>query len=684
MTGMGLRGRLALFFVAITVLPLAVAAVALQLQNASQQTVLVQREVAAARDAAALTIRSLRSRAGDAATDLGLAGARALADRSSAVAQRLVDRSLQPPRSDRADFLVLVAGDGTPVAAGAVEGGPPAPAAEAAAAVAAGTTLPQALLEVREVRGGTPETLGWAVAGLWLDADLLARLPASGGAAILSDGQVMAANGAEPDAIPVGSLPPPGQLQSLTLAGEPVIATALELQRPGDGTLLLLWQPMVGGSPRALFLLAVLLPAVLVAAALGWVLASTIVAPVRRAADTARAVAAGDLDQTLEPAGGRELADLAVALNTMSAQLRSRLRELRTSRDELRKSLSRLGRTLSSSLDLDRTLSLVVETAMDTLGVDRAMLRLFTPERDALYVKVGRGVGRSVPRLALGEGVAGYVARTGVALRLPADQEESPQPSLNEPEAVSQLVVPMVGRGRIIGVLSLLRDHPNRMFSADDLDTVRTFAAQASVAVENVMLHQEAQRLSVTDVLTGLWNFRYFQLQAERELESAGRFERPLSLLIIDLDHFKSVNDVQGHQIGDEVLTEVARRIQAATRVPDIVARYGGEEFVVLLPGTGTDGAHATAERIRAAVGGDPVVGQSGAVPVSLSVTCSIGVATFPQHGPSVSSLLRSADAAMYTAKAQGRDRVVDASTATSGRLRGGRPIAGSGPSDTS
>ncbi|MGH8885073.1 MAG: diguanylate cyclase [Egibacteraceae bacterium] len=341
-----------------------------------------------------------------------------------------------------------------------------------------------------------------------------------------------------------------------------------------------------------------------------------------------------------------------------------RLVRLGPSRDELRGSLSRLGQTLSSSLDLGRTLAVVVETAMDTLAADRAVLMLLTPERDALYPKVGRGVGTRVPRVRLGQGLAGWVAQTGTGLRLPADADRAPPPCPGEPAGRNQLLVPMPGYGcHVIGVLSLIRGDEAPPFTQNDFDTIMGFAAQASVAIENVMLHREAQRLSVTDPLTGLWNLRYLQIQADRELEGAMRFQRPLSLAIIDVDHFKAVNDRLGHQAGDEVLAEVARRIRDSTRVPDVVARYGGEEFVVLLPGTDLAGAVATAERIREAVAAAPVAVGTGNGPVEpLSVTCSGGVSSFPVHGQTLAGLLRVGDAALYAAKAQGRNRIVCAS----------------------
>ncbi len=665
---MGLRTRLALFFVAITVVPLLVAVLVLQWQLGARLTGLAERELAGARTAAELAVATVRARAGDLATALSRDAGPILAAGAARRADARLARIAGEAVPERAAIVGLGPAAGRVLAARRsppAEGATPADAAAVARAVVAGTTVPGLLLEVREVRGGArdapAEVLGWVVAGVWTDAELLEQVPVPGGVALIDGTRVLAARGAPAAAVPAVAAPAPGGVATLRVGEQTVTATTAPLA-PGagaDGPVLLIWQPADPGVALPVLALAVLAPSVLLAGLLGWILAGSVVAPVRRAAGVARAVAAGDLDHRVEPTGGREVAELAVALNTMSDELAARLAELERSRDEARQSLARLGRTLSSSLDLDRTLAVVVETAIQTLAADRGLLRLYTPERDALYVKVGRGVGRNVPRLAVGEGVAGAVARVGTPVRLP--DPGAPTPAPGEPVGAAQLAVPMIGRGRVIGVLSLLRDDGDRPFTQDDLDTVRSFAAQASVAIENVLLHQEAQRLSVTDPLTGLWNFRYFQLQADRELESAARFERPLSLVIADLDHFKTVNDEFGHQVGDEVLITVARRIQAATRVPDVVARYGGEEFVVLLPGTDLEGAVATAERIRAAVSGAAVAVEVDAALPGLAVTCSLGVATHPQHGTTVARLLRSADGAMYAAKARGRNRVVEA-----------------------
>ena len=670
MRRMGLRARLAAFFVVITVLPSVLLVLAQQSQIDASLAERADLDLTALRGSTVALAAVQRDRAGDLATDLVVRGAGERLRGTPEEAQAWLTEQVGDAVGARADAVVLADAAGTPVASATAPAAfsesivPPSPL-DLARATVDGVPPPGALVEVRRVESALPDgstiPVGAVVTAVWMDAPFLLSLQPGDGAALVQDGTVLAAVGASAPQVPTAQLPTDG-VTAARLGSEPVRLTAAAL---GDGgASLVVWARAGGGGGPTRFSLSVLAISVLVAALLGMVLASSVVAPVRRAADVARAVAAGDLRQELPARGGRELADLAIALNTMSAELAARLAELSRSRDELRRSLARLGQTLSSSLDLERTLAVVVETAMDTLGAERAALYLLTPERDALYVKVGRSIGERPVRVALGEGIVGAVAADGRPIVLPSVDGSVPRPVTGEPSAAAEIAIPLRGRGRIIGVLALLRDDAARPFSGDDVDTIRSFASQASVAMENVLLHQEAQRLSVTDALTGLWNFRYFQQQAERELESAGRFARAVSLVILDIDHFKQVNDVHGHQVGDEVLVEVARRIRDSTRVPDVVARYGGEEFVVLLPGTDAKGGVVSAERIRAAVGEEPVPIRSTGGEDSLSVTISAGVATFPRNGKTVAGLLRNADAAMYTAKSRGRNRVIAAGSA--------------------
>ena len=257
--------------------------------------------------------------------------------------------------------------------------------------------------------------------------------------------------------------------------------------------------------------------------------------------------------------------------------------------------------------------------------------------------------------VAPGAGVLGRVVASGEAVR---GRLGSGPPALapmeTEPHEGNVLAVPLRSMGSVLGVLALYDRVDGRPFDSTDDDALRTLAGQASIAIDNVQLHQEAQRLSTTDALTGLWNFRYLSMSLAREIERSTRFQRPLAVLMLDLDHFKQVNDQHGHARGDAVLRELAQRVQEQIREVDTFARYGGEEFVVVLPETTVEGATQLAERICVAVRREPFH-TDGEEP--LTVTVSVGGAAFPAHGSSAATLMRAADRALYVAKNEGRDR---------------------------
>ena len=191
-------------------------------------------------------------------------------------------------------------------------------------------------------------------------------------------------------------------------------------------------------------------------------------------------------------------------------------------------------------------------------------------------------------------------------------------------------------------------------WASAESDTVLSLADQAGVAIDNVVLHQEAQRLSITDGMTGIWNHRYFQLRFDQEMDRSSRFRRPFCLLLCDIDDFKNVNDTYGHLQGDSVLIELARRVKSEIRDIDVLARYGGEEFVLVLPETDAEGGFRAAEKIRRRIFETPF-GRDRSIPV----TMSIGVACFPRAGTDQTTLLRAADVALYQAKARGKNRSI-------------------------
>lgn len=192
--------------------------------------------------------------------------------------------------------------------------------------------------------------------------------------------------------------------------------------------------------------------------------------------------------------------------------------------------------------------------------------------------------------------------------------------------------------------------------SVDGQDELRQLAGTFNAMAERLQKSQVAlEELSAHDGLTGLYNHREFQRRLAEEVERHHRYERPFSLLMLDLDHFKKVNDTHGHQAGDEVLRAVANRIRAEVRPADHVARYGGEEFAVILSETLGSGALAVAERICAAIAARPVALAEGTVPI----TVSIGVAAIPEDAESGEQVIAAADQSLYAAKNAGRNRAI-------------------------
>ncbi|MCD9005377.1 diguanylate cyclase [Luteimonas sp. XNQY3] len=227
-------------------------------------------------------------------------------------------------------------------------------------------------------------------------------------------------------------------------------------------------------------------------------------------------------------------------------------------------------------------------------------------------------------------------------------------------DGVSTLCVPLVAQGQSLGMLHV--SGPTGTGDGDnDAAILVSLAEQMAMAIANLQLRETLRTQSLRDPLTALFNRRYLEVSMVRELQRCERRGLPLSVLMLDVDHFKRFNDAHGHAAGDVVLSQVGRLIQAGVRTEDIACRYGGEEFTVVMPELDAHNACLRAEQIRRAIEISTVqhLGQTLG-----PVTISIGIATFPGDGTTPEMLLQVADATLYRAKAEGRNRVLHASHA--------------------
>ncbi|HEV3231504.1 MAG TPA: diguanylate cyclase [Candidatus Dormibacteraeota bacterium] len=246
----------------------------------------------------------------------------------------------------------------------------------------------------------------------------------------------------------------------------------------------------------------------------------------------------------------------------------------------------------------------------------------------------------------------------------PPDPLEQPPPELGGHRAAA--ILPLRATEVSFGVLVSVDRAPGA-FSPDQVAFLEALAGQASTALENARLYEEVELLSLTDVTTALLNRRALDSRLLEEFFRAQRYDLPLSLLMIDVDHFKVYNDTHGHLSGDRVLRRLGEVLaREALRRVDIPFRYGGEEFAVLMPMTPPEQAMQVAQRIREAVAAEPFEGRESQPNGFLSV--SIGLASYPHHGAGAHDLLEAADQALYAAKQGGRDRVVRFDPADSGR----------------
>jgi two-component system, cell cycle response regulator len=649
---MSLQRRLTVFFIVIVILPLAVAGIVVQRILAHEIDRRAELSLDPALEAAATAYveraDTLQLRVREAAR-FPTFGRRL----ERARGRRPLDGFLSRVRASdpKLDFLIVTDASndviGADIGAGDWLEGYEQPTMDELATPSSSSPFVSSVVQLRDTNR---KQVGQLVGGFWIDSGLLVGYtPQMVDLSILVGDEVIAST-----ALRRVQEVDTGRGRFETVLDEEVTAKTLPLQ---NGPSLLATTPHteVGGLSTQVVLIGLLLLAAMGTAIIGYWLARLITHPLEELSHGAQAITEGNFDHEIPIRSRDEVGRVAVAFNEMTAKLRETINELSSSRTQLERAVRRVGETLRSTHDMKQMLESIVNTAADAVQADAAVLWMFTATRESVYPAIIRGVvGRSMESIKVGEGIAGQVAERGNSIVLPGDEVLSRR-ARSEPDFPVTAAIPLYSQARLMGVLTVYRKDPEQLFTRADTDTVIFLAEQGGVAIENVLLHEDAQRLSLTDGLTGVWNRRYFQMQFRQVLATASRFDRPFSIMMLDLDHFKRVNDTHGHQRGDAILVEFSQRVSGALREIDTFARYGGEEFICLLAETGLGGAATTAEKIREVIKSQPF-GGVGDEPISLTV--SIGVASYPEHGDSFRGLVEAADQAMYRAKQEGRDRV--------------------------
>lgn len=356
--------------------------------------------------------------------------------------------------------------------------------------------------------------------------------------------------------------------------------------------------------------------------------------------------------------------DAAVDAGSLRSQLNRLESEARRNTRILRESQQRELALLNAE-SIAGLLRVMLVYLKDSYRLDQVSIVLADPDHDIRHLLMAGGSTEAeFPGLIFVDALAG-LAPQYVALRQPwlgnYVRSDHALIMLDDPAVTSIALIPLTYKAKLIGSLNFGSKDPDRFTALHATDFFAHLGVIASFSLENVVNRARLLRSGFTDFLTGWHNRRYLQLRLKEELARARRDGTTLVCLMLDIDHFKAVNDTYGHAAGDEVLREIALRIEAQVRLSDVAARYGGEEFVVLLPATDTHAARVLAERIRAAISNEPIrINDSNEV----TMTTSIGIAATepPGNGDDLKtlgeSLLARADVALYRAKSAGRNQV--------------------------
>ncbi len=320
-----------------------------------------------------------------------------------------------------------------------------------------------------------------------------------------------------------------------------------------------------------------------------------------------------------------------------------------------------VGRMMNHISELKDLLKFILNEACKTTSAQKGSLMLFDENLHRIKVSVVQGLPDKLTEekinsgeiecktFAVGEGVAGKVFQERAPMIVNNVKEDDSFHDKKGSNVDSIICIPLVANDEPIGVINITNKEDSTGFTDEDQKLLLAMGSQAAAAIHRAKLYN----LAIKDELTGLFIRRFFTHRLQEEIRRANRYQQEFSIIMIDIDHFKQVNDTYGHAIGDKALVFLARKMESSLRGPDVPCRYGGEEFIILMPETGTQGAKMVAERLRKTL-------EENKVPeMGRSITISLGVATFPMHGEEAAEIMNAADMALYAAKEEGRNRVV-------------------------
>jgi len=361
-----------------------------------------------------------------------------------------------------------------------------------------------------------------------------------------------------------------------------------------------------------------------------------------------KSLPASPRDQLLLPAGlSREMAKLSNRTNALFLEYYVRFQILST---------------LNEQMDVEHTLNVVKKLIRKNFPVAQYSVMFISARGDELTLRSQFGLPRREAangRYGLDENIFGAALKRGQPIYVPSLQSAPAAYAYHNGKRRGPgafLALPLIAPSRrVVGMLNLFRRRPHS-FGAKEIDLLRKVASQLAQVLDTIAVYHQTREQSITDELTKIFNRRYFNQRFEREMQRAQRYQRSLSLIMLDIDHFKIFNDTHGHLWGDAVLKQVAQTLEASLRQADILARFGGEEFVVLLPEIDRAHGQQVAEKLRQAIAG-MTFPKAETQPFG-RITASLGLASFPEDATGTEDLIHVADQGLYLAKARGRNQV--------------------------